>query len=49
MVGDLDCTADVLVGFHRSTLSKSNTEFNSGLAPYDFWAFSTMKREINGL
>jgi hypothetical protein len=27
---DLDCMADVLMGFHRSTFSKSNTEFNSG-------------------
>jgi hypothetical protein len=25
---DLDCMADVLMGFHRSTFSKSNTEFN---------------------
>jgi hypothetical protein len=29
---DLDCMADVLMGFHRSTFSKSNTEFNSDLA-----------------
>jgi hypothetical protein len=26
---DLDCMADVLMGFHRSTSSKSNKEFNS--------------------
>jgi hypothetical protein len=25
---DLDCMADVLMGFHRSTFSKPNTEFN---------------------
>jgi hypothetical protein len=30
---DLDCMADVLVGFHRFTFSKPNTEFNSDLAP----------------
>jgi hypothetical protein len=27
---DLDCMADVLMGFHQSTFSKPNTEFNSG-------------------
>jgi hypothetical protein len=31
--GDLDCMADVLMGFHRSTFSKPNTEINSDLAP----------------
>jgi hypothetical protein len=41
---DLDCTADVLMGFHRSTFSKSNTEFNSDLTPCDFWAFPTLKK-----
>jgi hypothetical protein len=25
---DLDCMADVLMGFHRSTFSKLNKEFN---------------------
>jgi hypothetical protein len=45
---DLDCTADVLMAFHRSTFSKPNTEFNSDLAPCDFWAFPTMKRERRG-
>jgi hypothetical protein len=45
---DLDCMADVLMGFHRSTFSKPNTEFSSDLAPCDFWAFSTMKRELRG-
>jgi hypothetical protein len=45
---DLDCTVDVLMGFHRSTFSKPNTEFNSDLAPCDFWAFPTMKRELGG-
>jgi hypothetical protein len=38
--------ADVLMGFHRSNFSKPNTEFNSDLAPCDFWAFPTMKREL---
>jgi hypothetical protein len=27
---DLDCMADVLMGFHRFTFSKPNTEFESG-------------------
>jgi hypothetical protein len=45
---DLDCMADVLIGFHRSTFSKTNTEFNSDLAPCDLWAFPTMEREIRG-
>jgi hypothetical protein len=35
---DLDCMADVLMGFHRSTFSKTNTEFNSDLVPCDFWS-----------
>jgi hypothetical protein len=33
---------------HRSTFSKLNTEFDSDLAPSDFWAFPTMKRELRG-
>jgi hypothetical protein len=45
---DLDYMADVLMGFHRSTFFKPNTEFYSGLAPCDFWAFRTMKRELGG-
>jgi hypothetical protein len=45
---DLDCMADVLMGFHRSTFPKPNTEFNSDLASCDFWAFPTMKRELRG-
>jgi hypothetical protein len=45
---DLDCTADVLMGFHRSTFSKPNTEFNPHLAPCDFWASPTMKKELRG-
>jgi hypothetical protein len=45
---DLDCRVDVLMGFHRSTFSKPNTEFNSDLAPCDFWAFLTVKRELRG-
>jgi hypothetical protein len=43
---DLDCMTDVLMGSHRSTFSKPNTAFNSDLAPCDFWAFPTMKREL---
>jgi hypothetical protein len=43
---DLDCMADVLMRLHRSTFSKPNTEFNSDLVPCDFWAFTTMKREL---
>jgi hypothetical protein len=43
---DLDCKVDVLMGFHRSTFSKRNREFNSDLAPCDFWAFPTTKREL---
>jgi hypothetical protein len=45
---DLDCVADVLKGFHRSTFSVPNTEFNSQLATCDFWAFPTMKRKLWG-
>jgi hypothetical protein len=53
----LDCMADVLKGFHRSTFSKPNTEFNSDLVPCDSSAFPTTKRgsetrnfeAINGL
>jgi hypothetical protein len=45
---DLDCMADVLIRFHRSTFPKPNTEFNSDLASCDFWAFPTMKRELRG-
>jgi hypothetical protein len=49
--------ADVLMGFHRSTFSKPNTEFNSDLASCDFWAFPSIKgnsearnfQVINGL
>jgi hypothetical protein len=33
-------------GFHWS--SKLNTEFSWDLAPCDFWAFPTMKRELQG-
>jgi hypothetical protein len=36
---DLDCMADVVMGFHRSTFSKSNTEFISDLAPMQFLDF----------
>jgi hypothetical protein len=45
---DLDCVADVLMGVHRSTFSKPNPEFNTDLAPCDFWALPTMKRELRG-
>jgi hypothetical protein len=43
---DLDCIEDVLMGFYRSTISKPKTEFNSDLAPCDFWALSFMKQEL---
>jgi hypothetical protein len=47
---DLDRMADVLMGFHRSTFSKQNTEFNSDLAPCDFWSSEARNFEvINGL
>jgi hypothetical protein len=39
MVRDLDCMADVLMEFHRSTFSTPNTEFNSDLAPMRFLGF----------
>jgi hypothetical protein len=45
---DLDCMADILMVFHRSTFSKPNTEFNSDPASCDFWAFPTMKWELQG-
>jgi hypothetical protein len=45
---DLDSIEDVLMGFHQSTFSKPNTEFNSDFAPCDFWAFLTMNRELKG-
>jgi hypothetical protein len=45
---DLDCMADVLMGFHRSAFYKPNTQVNSNLAPCNFWAFPTMKRELQG-
>jgi hypothetical protein len=45
---DLDCMADVVMEFHLSTFSKPNTEFNSDLAPCDFWALPIMKRELRG-
>jgi hypothetical protein len=45
---DLDCIADVIIGFHRSTFFKPKTEFNSDLALCNFWAFPIMKRELRG-
>jgi hypothetical protein len=45
---DLDRMVDVLMGFHQSAFSKPNTEFDSDLAPCDFWAFPTMKWELRG-
>jgi hypothetical protein len=39
---------DVLIGFHRSTFSKANVEFNSDLVPCDLWTFLTMKTELRG-
>jgi len=36
---DLDCMVDVLTGFHWSTFSKPNTEFNSDLIwDKKFWS-----------
>jgi hypothetical protein len=43
---DLDCMVDVLMGFCPSTFSKLNTKFKSDLTPCNFWAFPTMKREL---
>jgi hypothetical protein len=43
---DLDCMTDVLMGFHRYTLSKPNIKFSSDLVPCDFWVLPTMKREL---
>jgi hypothetical protein len=43
---DLNLIVDVLIGFHRS-IFPSQTEFNSNLAPCNFWAFPTMK-ELQG-
>jgi hypothetical protein len=45
---DPDCMADVLMGFHLSHFSKPNTEFNSDLAPCDFWALPTIEKELRG-
>jgi hypothetical protein len=45
---DLDCMADVLMGFYPSTFSKPNTELNSELAPSDFWDYPTTKTELRG-
>jgi hypothetical protein len=42
------CMLDVLMGFHRPTFTKMNTESNSDLSPCDFCAFSIMKRELRG-
>jgi hypothetical protein len=47
-VPDVDYMADVLMGFHQYTFSKLNAEFNSDLAPCNFWAFPNMKRELQG-
>jgi hypothetical protein len=45
--------ADVLMGFNVSIFSKPSTEFNSDLAPCDFWAFQPFEARnfevINGL
>jgi hypothetical protein len=45
---NLDCMADFPMGFYQSTSSKLNTESNSGLTPCYFWAFPTMKMELQG-
>jgi hypothetical protein len=41
---DLDCTADVLRGFHRSTFSKLNIEFNSDLTPMRLLGFINQEK-----
>jgi hypothetical protein len=43
---DVDCMADVLMGFHRSTFSKANTKFNSDLTPMLFMGFSNHKKVV---
>jgi hypothetical protein len=45
---DLDCMADVLMGFRPSTFSDPNTEFNPDLAPCNSWAFPTTKKDLRG-
>jgi hypothetical protein len=45
---DLDCMADVLMGFHRSTFSKPNVEFNLDVAHAISGFFPTMERELRG-
>jgi hypothetical protein len=40
--------ADVLIDSTDTPFSKPNTEFNSDLIPCSFWAFQTMKRELQG-
>jgi hypothetical protein len=42
----LDCMVDVQMGFHRSTFSKPNMEFNLDLDSCDPWAFPTTKMEL---
>jgi hypothetical protein len=46
---DLDSMADVLMGFHRSTFSKPNTEFNSDLASCYFLGSFNHERELRGM
>jgi hypothetical protein len=41
---DLNCMADVLTGFRRSTFSKPNKEFNSDLAPMRFLGFTNHEK-----
>jgi hypothetical protein len=41
---DVDCMADVLMGFHWSNFSKLNTEFNSDLCPMRFLGFSNHEK-----
>jgi hypothetical protein len=42
------CTADVLMGSHQIYFFHTDTEFNSDLAPCDFWDLPTMKRKLRG-
>jgi hypothetical protein len=44
---DFDCMVDVLMGFHRSTFSMPNTEFNSDLPPpLRFLGFSNHEKGV---
>jgi hypothetical protein len=44
MAWDLDCMVDVLMGFHLTTFSKSNTEFKFRSHPIQFLGFSNHEK-----